>query len=205
MNDYYNPADEIEAVTRARSAAINALNNAVDAAFDIVPDLDGLESAVTSANFAGIWADLTGAAAVNISVYHLNQFWRLTTALADIATKVPGTDSEWVRDKNRVAKNLGTLTGGTVDLDLNLADMFYGTITTAETTFTFSNFAPTGTHNIFELKLTNPGNQVLNFPATVTWAVDAPIPTAVGQDTFIFESIDGGVTLVDGYISAQVV
>jgi len=51
--------------------------------------------AVAAANFKGTYASRTGAATVPYSVSHLGLFWMLLSNLADVTTKVPGTDPEW--------------------------------------------------------------------------------------------------------------
>ncbi|MCP3683288.1 MAG: hypothetical protein GY861_11420 [bacterium] len=208
MNDYYTPPADVVAGTRARSVKINEVIDSVDTAFDIVPDLNGLNSAVSSANFAGVWSALTGPASANISVYHLSQYWRLTTDILDITAKEPGTASEWVRSFINIPEDLGTLTGGTVDLDVGKYTYFYGTITTAETTFTFSNVPANGIYTLFGLKLTNPGTQTINYPNTpgvsiVSWPT-TPNPTVSGRDTYVFENTGDGIQW-DGYISSQIV
>ena len=52
--------------------------------------------ALAAANYKGEWSAQTGAATVPYSVSHLGHFWQLTSNLANVAAKTPGTDVEWV-------------------------------------------------------------------------------------------------------------
>lgn len=54
------------------------------------------DSSLASANFAGIWATLTGALTVPASTYHNLQYWQLTTDLADVTTAEPGVSASWL-------------------------------------------------------------------------------------------------------------
>ena len=54
-------------------------------------------TAAANGNYLGAWSSQTGAQTVPASVSHLGSTWRLTSDIADIALKVPGTDSEWER------------------------------------------------------------------------------------------------------------
>jgi hypothetical protein len=52
--------------------------------------------ALAAANYKGEWSAQTGAATVPYSVSHLGHFWQLSSNLANVAAKTPGTDAEWV-------------------------------------------------------------------------------------------------------------
>jgi hypothetical protein len=51
--------------------------------------------ALASANYKGLWTALTGALNIPASVYHLGNFWVLTSNLANVTTQEPGTGSVW--------------------------------------------------------------------------------------------------------------
>lgn len=92
---------------------------------------------------------------------------------------------------------MGNLGGGSKTIDLDLGRSVSATVNTSATTFTFSNFKPTGVEDFFTLRLTNGGSQTVNWPASVDWAGgSAPTLTASGVDELIFKTIDGGTTVV---------
>lgn len=49
----------------------------------------------SSANFKGLWDDLTGAANIPFSVSHNNDNWQLVSDLADITLSEPGITADW--------------------------------------------------------------------------------------------------------------
>ena len=53
------------------------------------------DAALASANYVGVWANLTGALNAPAMVYHENAFWVLLSNLADVTLKEPGIDVEW--------------------------------------------------------------------------------------------------------------
>ena len=88
---------------------------------------------------------------------------------------------------------IGSIGGGTQDIDLSLSTIHTGTVDTAETTFTFSNVSSLADGNAFVLILINGGSQTVNWPATVNWAGgSAPSLTASGVDWLQFITADGG-------------
>lgn len=96
---------------------------------------------------------------------------------------------------------IGSIGGGTQDIDLKLGRSVTATVDTSTTTFTFSNPKASGIYDCFDMVLTNAGSQTLNFPASVRWAGgSAPEFTASGVDKLFFETTDGGTTW-DGYYS----
>lgn len=72
-------------------------SNAQEAAANATATGGNTAIALAAANFKGTYASRTGAAAVPYSVSHLGGFWMLLSNLADVTTKVPGTDAEWQR------------------------------------------------------------------------------------------------------------
>lgn len=92
---------------------------------------------IAAANFKGQWSSLAGALNVPASVYHNGSYWALASNLANVATKTPGIDAEWLP----LAGN-----GGYVDAS---KDVFSGTylVSTASgsLTVTLPSLALTGT------------------------------------------------------------
>jgi len=98
-----------------------------------------------------------------------------------------------IKDYGETVNPIGSIGGGTQDIDLTLGNVATGTVDTSTTTFTFSNPPATGTAGSFTLKLTNGGSQTINWPASVDWAGgNAPTLTAAGVDILTFVSVDGG-------------
>lgn len=96
-------------------------------------------------------------------------------------------------DYGETVNAIGSIGGGTQDIDLTLGNVVSGTVDTSTTTFTFSNPPASGTAGSFTLFLTNGGSQTVNWPATVDWAGGtAPTLTAAGVDILTFTTIDGG-------------
>jgi len=90
---------------------------------------------------------------------------------------------------------IGSIGGGTQDIDLTLGNVVSGTVDTSTTTFTFSNPPATGRAGSFTLFLTNGGSQTVNWPASVDWASGtAPTLTTSGVDILTFTTIDAGTT-----------
>jgi len=88
-----------------------------------------------------------------------------------------------------VAVNLGNITG-TVNIDWNLGDYYYGT-QTGVTTITFSNLPASGRAQGLTLEVTNPGAFAWTWP-TIKWpSATAPTRTVSGIDLFEFSCRDG--------------
>ena len=107
-----------------------------------------------------------------------------------------------LKDFGYVTNAIGSIGGGTQDINLTLGNSVSGTVDTSTTTFTFSN--PTASDELcaFALTLTNGGSQTVNFPATVDWAGGtAPTLTTAGVDILVFATIDGG-TIWHGFAAA---
>jgi len=78
------------------------VTEANDQAADIASTADEIDVNVNSAylaaqtaNFKGVWSDLTGALAIPSSVLHSGSYWMLLSNLADVTLKEPGVDPEW--------------------------------------------------------------------------------------------------------------
>ena len=97
------------------------------------------------------------------------------------------------KDYGETVNAIGSIGGGTQDIDLESGNVVTGTVDTSETTFTFSNSPTTGTAGSFTLILTNGGSQTVNWPAAVDWAGStAPTLTTSGVDVITFTTIDAG-------------
>jgi hypothetical protein len=89
--------------------------------------------------------------------------------------------------------NLGNMTG-TVTMDLDAADCFFGTAT-GTITFAFSNVPASGDFVFVTLEITNGGSQTINWPASVTWPGGSPPDlTTSGVDTITLYTRNGGTT-----------
>jgi hypothetical protein len=98
-------------------------------------------------------------------------------------------------DVAEVVNAIGSIGGGTQDIDLTLGGVVTGTVDTSATTFTFSNPWPSGSASSFTLILTNGGSQTVTWPASVSWpGGTAPTLTAAGVDILVFLTVDGGTT-----------
>lgn len=96
-------------------------------------------------------------------------------------------------DYGETVNALGSIGGGSQDIDITLGNVVSGTVDTSQTTFTFSNPSATGTACSFTLILTNGGSQTVNWPASVDWAAGAaPSLTASGVDVLTFFTLDAG-------------
>jgi len=100
-----------------------------------------------------------------------------------------------LKDIGFTTNALGSIGGGTQNIDISLGNSVSGTVDTSTTTFTFSNPTASDELCIFSLVLTNGGSQTVNFPASVDWeGGTAPTLTTSGVDILIFATIDGGTT-----------
>lgn len=98
---------------------------------------------------------------------------------------------------------IGSIGGGTQDIDLTSGRIVSGTVDTSTTTFTFSNPLATGHFDGFILYLTNGGSQTVNWPGSVDWGDSgAPTLTTSGTDMLIFSTKDGG-TNWQGFTATQ--
>lgn len=100
-----------------------------------------------------------------------------------------------LKDVGETVNAIGSIGGGSQDIDLTLGNVVTGTVDTSTTTFTFSNPSATGVACSFTLILTNGGSQTVNWPAAVKWAgATAPTLTAAGVDILTFVTVDAGTT-----------
>jgi hypothetical protein len=100
-----------------------------------------------------------------------------------------------IKDYGETVNAIGSVGGGSQDIDLTLGNVVTATVDTSETTFTFSNPPASGTAGSFTLVLTNGGSQTVNWPTSVDWAGGvAPTLTAAGVDVLTFMTVDGGTT-----------
>lgn len=100
-----------------------------------------------------------------------------------------------------IAKDYGTLTGGTVDFDLAVSNVGYAVISTAAQTLSFSNVGTNSTK--FELHITDGGSQIISYPADSMFVEGVPpILTSSGTDVLIFEFL-GDATAPVVYVAAQ--
>ena len=98
-----------------------------------------------------------------------------------------------LRDIGFTTNAIGSIGGGTQDIDLTAGNSVSGTVDTSTTTFTFSNPTASDELCMFSLILTNGGSQTVNFPSSVDWeGGTAPTLTAAGVDLLVFATIDGG-------------
>lgn len=154
----------------------------------------------SSANLASAITDETGSGAL---VFGTNP----TLTGATLAGALAGADNTVSRvnllDYGEVTNAIGSVGGGTQDIDLTLGNCITATVDTSTTTFTFSN--PTASDDMcgFVLILTNGGSQTVNWPASVDWpSATAPTLTASGVDILVFMTVDGGTTWLGNLVGA---
>ncbi|MBE7465479.1 MAG: hypothetical protein HS116_18535 [Planctomycetes bacterium] len=101
----------------------------------------------------------------------------------------------FILDYAEAVNAIGSIGGGTQDIDLTLGNVVTGTVDTSTTTFTFSNPPASGRAGSFTLILTNGGSQTVNWPASVDWEGGvAPTLTAAGVDVLCFTTVNAGTT-----------
>ena len=87
LSTFVTEANELEANVNAKEVITVAASSTASSASAV---------ALAAANYKGEWSAQTGAATVPYSVSHLGHFWQLSSNLANVAAKTPGTDAEWV-------------------------------------------------------------------------------------------------------------
>jgi len=102
-----------------------------------------------------------------------------------------------LKDIGEVTNAIGSIGGGTQDIDLTLGNSVTATVDTSTTTFTFSNPTAGDEACSFTLELTNGGSQTVNWPSAtgsiVMWPGGTePTLTAAGVDILTFMTVDGG-------------
>ena len=151
----------------------------------------------SSANLASALTDETGSGLVVFATSPT--ITTPTLAGATLTGTLAGSDNTVSRinllDYGVVTNAIGSIGGGTQDIDLTLGNVVSATVDTSTTTFTFSNPTASDEHCGFVLYLTNGGSQTVNWPASVDWpAATAPTLTVSGVDRLVFSTIDGGTT-----------
>ena len=94
-------------VTEANALEVAVSADEVSTAADVVSTAAAVvlaeaaaDTAESAANYKGDWAAQTGAAAVPYMVSSLGRYWQLVSDLANVTTKTPGTDPEWLEVGN---------------------------------------------------------------------------------------------------------
>jgi hypothetical protein len=78
------------------TAIASELNTWASQANAVAVSANDLATGLASANFAGSWADLTGALSAPACVWHDDQFWMLLEDLADVTASEPSdSNSDW--------------------------------------------------------------------------------------------------------------
>lgn len=132
----------------------------------------------------------TGTSGATIPLLNGANTWGAEQNFADSLLTRP-----LLKDYGEKVNVIGSIGGGTQDIDLTLGNVVTGTVDTSTTTFTFSDPTATGNACSFTLILTNGGSQTINWPASVDWAgATAPTLTASGVDVLVFTTLDGGTT-----------
>lgn len=174
-----------------------------------LPDTTGTlldeNSSVPAANLTGTVADARFPATLP-AISGANLTGVLPLAGGTMTGNIVGGDTTVsavnLKDIGVTTNAIGSIGGGTQDIDLTAGNSVSGTVDTSTTTFTFSN--PTASDELctFSLILTNGGSQTVNFPASVDWAGGtAPTLTTAGVDILVFATIDGG-TIWHGFAAA---
>ena len=109
--------------------------------------------------------------------------------------------------------NLGNALANTVSVDTTLADVFYGTLS-ANTTLSFTNWAPAGTERVIQLQLAvSNANAFLTFPSALATTANSgattlenysnvgglvtlSVPYGISQLNYNLSTIDCGTTLI---------
>lgn len=100
-----------------------------------------------------------------------------------------------ILDYGEVVNVIGSIGGGTQDLDLELGNIVSATVDTSTTTLTFSNPTVTGIACSLVIFLTNGGSQAIVWPTSVDWPGGvAPTLTVSGLDIIVLTTTTGGVT-----------
>ncbi len=141
---------------------------------------------------SGTTATVASSSGASFAVGDILTIVAPTTADATLAnlygTLAGSTNIEIIND-------LGTLTGGTEDIDLEDGTVVTATISTATQTFTFSGAPNSGNNGSFTLFLTNGNSQTVNWPASVDWPNGVvPTLTTSGLDVLVFTTNDSGTT-----------
>ncbi len=100
-----------------------------------------------------------------------------------------------IKDYGETLNAIGSVGGGTQDIDFETGNVHSLTVDTSETTLTLSNPPASGTAGSLTLYITNGGSQTFNWPASVDFG-DAGEPSlqANGLDIVILTTLDGGTS-----------
>ncbi|MBC8508639.1 MAG: hypothetical protein H8D34_27590, partial [Chloroflexi bacterium] len=140
------------------------------------------------ATYTAVAGDVAIVTALSTTTFKVNLLAVATQNFADNILQRAN-----LKDCGIVTNAIGSIGGGTQDIDLTLGNSVSGTVDTSETTFTFSNPTASDELCIFTLVLVNGGSQTVNWPASVDWeGGTAPSLTASGTDILVFCTIDGG-------------
>ena len=157
------------------------------------------DAAMAATNLLGAWSGLSDPVSIGDSVVHDSAIWLAVSAISDPTTSEPSlSNSDWQIISDMLGEEinaLGTLTGGTVNIDCTQGSVVTATISTSTQTFTVSNI-PQGRAYGFIMYLSNGGSQTINWFSGVQWgnAGSAPILTESGLDRIIFDTHDNGTT-----------
>jgi hypothetical protein len=100
-----------------------------------------------------------------------------------------------MKDYGEAINNIGSVGGGTQDIDLENGNVVLASVDTSTTTFTFSNPPVSGVAGSFKLVLSNGGSQTVNWPTSVKWPSDTEPSWALGgYDIITFITYNGGST-----------
>lgn len=156
------------------------VNLAIDAAVDVGADGSGVDVSFHS----GTAGDLMLWDASDKAL----EFTDAKITMGDNLIETPE-----MKDYAETVNAIGSIGGGTQDIDITAGNVVTGTVDTSTTTFTFSNPSATGKSCSFTLILTNGGSQTVNWPGSVDWpAATAPTLTTSGIDILTFMTVDGG-------------
>jgi hypothetical protein len=135
-------------------------------------------------------------------IYDGTAFQISKVALADTVTTIADGDVD--ADDNTMSKldlknyselinDIGSIGGGTQDIDLTLGNVIKATVDTSATTFTFSNLPPATSASSFTVVLKDGGSQDVDWPASVHWpgGIKPPL-TSSGTDILVFMTVDDG-------------
>lgn len=179
QTDFANNGDDWLTYQSPLAADYNALAVYLDAlAVDVDADAllasNSAVSAAASANFAGEWADLTGALNIPSTVRHQNIYWQLLTDLADVTASEPDvTSSDWAASDPRLV--IPNVSGATLSVSQ-------------------PNELQDGSTFIVPLANSVPVNWYIDVSLTSTFSLFTPLIIVSGSD--LFEDVSGTDTSI---------
>lgn len=150
-----------------------------------------------NAGDSGAWGTMLRAL-IGDDVTGIDAVVKAVSDVADAALPKAGgsmTGEIDVLTERFLAVNLGNMTG-TITMDLDAGNFFYGTVT-GNTTFAFSNVPASGDAVFVTLEITNGGASATDpvWPAAVTWPGGSPPALTVsGVDVVTLYTRNGGTT-----------